>query len=171
MSRDMFFIPVLAKAFAAANRRVSLAQALTDIRHMGSQTGYEGGRAQWHQFLAAARPPASGQVLVGAEGIRIELSVPFPTNVEVMIPDLQPGHCTVMLSTGLVLGEMDLTAEDLIWEAAFDGVDFKMAADTEAQEPICSRTHHLKNGAAQVRTYPGVERGSIGVMLMRRACG
>jgi hypothetical protein len=107
-------------------------------------------------------------VHVGPNGVHVELDVPFPANVEVWIPDLQPAHCIVTLSTGLLIGELDLTAADLVWESAFEGIDFRMAADTADQGPVCARTYSLYGGGAKLHTYPGVESGSIGITLVRR---
>ena len=169
MNRELFFIPLLAKEFAHPRRRSALAAALHEIEAAGRQAGYEIGHAQFTRFMAEARPTASGQVIVDTDGIHIWLDVPVPSNVEVLIPGLKPAHCQILLSTGLVLAELDLTAEDLIWDAAFGSEPFRMAADTEGQAPACARIYRLYGSSGDLRTYPGVESGSIGITLARRA--
>ena len=171
MCRDLFFIPLLAKAFAAPDRRRSLKSAFDEIERTGRQEGYERGHEQFGEFLSAATPVGSVHVTIGLAGMRIELSVPFPAGQEVMIPDVRPGRCTLALSTGLVLGELDLSAEDLIWEAAFPATSFKMAADTGEGGAICARIYPLQGGIGDIRTYPGFESGSLGITLVRRDGG
>lgn len=168
MPKDMFFIPLMAKAFSAPDRRRAIKEALEEMARMGTQGEYERGRGQCERFLAAARPVVSGRVRASSDSTHIELDVPFPADVELMVPGLQPGRCIVTLNTGLVVAELDLTAEDLIWDAAFGATDLRMAADTEEDAVCCAQTYRMQRGAGEIRTYPGIESGSIGIIFVRR---
>jgi hypothetical protein len=167
VNRDLYFIPLLSEAFAQPDRHAALIRAFEAAARLGAGSDYEAGYKQWERFLAAARPVARARVTETAEGVWIELDVPFPSGVEAVLTDLQPGRHTVALSTGLVLGRYEFVAEDLIWEHAFSAEAFKMAADTGEPAAYCARTYPLECGVGAIRTYPGFESGAIGIIIER----
>lgn len=79
----------------------------------------------------------------------------------VSIGNLQPGLYTLKLTTGWALWEGELTAEDLLWTAAFPGQALALAADTEAKPGDPSREFLLLEGEIVIKIFPGIESGSM----------
>lgn len=54
MNKDLFFVPIIAKAVAQADRKASLRQAFNEIAELGQKPEYAQGLKQFRQFMEAA---------------------------------------------------------------------------------------------------------------------
>jgi hypothetical protein len=79
-----------------------------------------------------------------------------------------PGVYLLRLSnTGRVLWEGDLTAKDLIWTAAYGARNLDLAAQTEDAERPSTHKWVLWGGDVILRTFAGIENGTIEIELAR----
>ena len=85
------------------------------------------------------------------------------------IKELVPGTYRLKFDTGRDLWEGELTAEDLIWSAAFPGRPLQLAADTGETASPPSREFPLLGGEIAVRIFPGVESGRMEITVQRPA--
>lgn len=87
----------------------------------------------------------------------------------VSIDNIVPGNYKIKLvNTGWIIWEGELTAEELIWSAAYKGKDLSMAAETEtAQIGHTNEMDLLNNGELILRTFAGIENGTIEIELTR----
>ena len=79
------------------------------------------------------------------------------------VGDISPGAYTIRLSTGRVIWESELTEEDLTWSRAFPERALDLAAGAEGGEP--KRLLRLLRGELVVRVFPGIETGSMEIVL------
>ena len=78
-----------------------------------------------------------------------------------------PGHYVVkLLNTGWTIWRGELTAPELILGEAFSDRDLRLAAG-ENEEQATGEMDLLNNGEIVLRTYAGIESGSIKVELVR----
>lgn len=54
MNKDLFFVPIIAKAVSQADRKASLRQAFNEIAELGQKPEYAQGLKQFRQFMEAA---------------------------------------------------------------------------------------------------------------------
>ena len=79
-----------------------------------------------------------------------------------------PGIYTVRLvNTGWVIWEGKLTTEELIWSEAHENKNLPMAAETEGIKKEATYQEDLLGGDLILRTYAGLESGSIELELTR----
>ncbi|MEN6428747.1 MAG: hypothetical protein ABFE13_25645 [Phycisphaerales bacterium] len=84
------------------------------------------------------------------------------------IDGVSPGVCVVrLLNTGRVLWEGQLSSEDLIWASAYGARDLDLAARTGDADRPPTRTWVLWGGDVILRTFAGVENGTIEIELVR----
>ena len=95
-----------------------------------------------------------GTQVVGA----VELVAAGPT---ASIANVGPGSYELILGTGRLLWEGELTAADCIWSAAFPGAPLALAADTEHAERRITQEIPLLEGELTLRVYPGIEAGRL----------
>ena len=81
---------------------------------------------------------------------------------------ISPGVCVLrLLNTGLVLWEGELAAQDLIWTAAYGDRALPLAAQTEGGHRRPTRRQVLPGGQMVLRTFAGLEKGTIELELTR----
>jgi hypothetical protein len=84
------------------------------------------------------------------------------------IEGILPGSYTLKLDIGRVIWEGDLTGKDLIWTEAFGAKKLDLAAETEKIKRQPARKVVLLAGDVILRTFAGVESGSIEVELTNK---
>lgn len=77
------------------------------------------------------------------------------------ISGIVPGLYRVSLLNGRVLWESTITSQDALWEEAFPGKNYTMAADTGDVEQNASRSEELLNGEVHLTLLPGLESGIL----------
>lgn len=83
---------------------------------------------------------------------------------------IEPGLYGIRLETGLVIWDGRLSAQDLIWTAAFGRQGLSVAAETEEVKPKPTWQQFLLEGELILRTYAGIEKGSLEIELTRGVC-
>jgi hypothetical protein len=105
------------------------------------------------------------QLLLEREGQLIGVfSFPGGTGAET-VAGIAPGHYQLRTDTGWLIWEGDLSERNLLWAKAYPGQALPMAADTEQAEGHRTNQMDLLNGSVQLRTYAGVEAGSLQVEI------
>lgn len=79
----------------------------------------------------------------------------------IVIPGIQPGDYTIKLSTGLLLWEGQLSAEQLLWHLAFPGQKLPAAAESRRLDQQATVTSELLDGEIRLVVLPGLESGTI----------
>lgn len=167
MNRDLYFLPILARAFKAPDRLAALREALELIATMGRTDTHRHGYKQFQRFLLEAYCQQVPRVLIELESNILAAIVPSRATHEVLVPDILPGEYTIRLSTGRVLWSARLHSADLRWSEAFPQAPLRLAADTAETDRLCTREMRLLDGEILVRVYPGVDVGTIGITVDR----
>lgn len=81
------------------------------------------------------------------------------------IADIEPGRYLIRLGTGLVIWDGILSIQELIWTEAFGRQGLSVAAETQEPRQKPTRQEILLDGEVILRTYAGIEKGSIEVEL------
>jgi len=129
------------------------------------------GRGRWlkdeYEALAQtckARPEGFAlQLLVGGRSIA-ELTFETARGRRT-VNAVRPGHYVLRLDTGLVLWEETLSAADLLWTEAFGGKELALAAEAGQVRRRPSRELKIPNTGLILRTFPGIECGSLEIEL------
>ncbi len=79
-----------------------------------------------------------------------------------------PGHYTLVMSTGRVLWERQLVAEELLTAFSLPETALRAAAQTKEFEPDPTITTALAGGALMVRVFAGREAGTIECVMKRK---
>jgi hypothetical protein len=105
------------------------------------------------------------EVIVNRNGENI-YSIPVEDGAfNTKIKDLKTGFYNVRLNTGRILWQGELTAEDLVWTAAFPEADMAMAADTDGHTDHVSKEIRLLAGDLIIRIIPELETGCIEIEI------
>jgi hypothetical protein len=165
MSKDLFFIATLAEAFRAEDPAANLQETLFEIEKTGEHPEYQQGLEQFYRFLIESRPVHQLRILVEQDGQVLGHSSVWDGSSESRVGGIRPGRYVIRLSTGRVIGELELVARDLIWSLAYPGRPLGLAADTGATSRAFTREFYLLGGEVQVRIYPGVSTGAMGIRV------
>ena len=226
MTEDLYFIPVLDKAFRQTKPWVALKDAFDEIKRLGKQEQYREGFVNFVRFMGQIckyqelRKSDSMRQLIAeiatetfdgtekekqavikvimsraefkaeCETICKEAGVDQDKYTDVVIqvfcqkrligekaftkiPDrksiegILPGSYMFRLNIGRVIWQGNLTGKDLIWIEAFGAKRLDLAAETENNKRIPTRKIVLLGGDVVLRTFAGVESGSIEVELTK----
>ncbi|NUM53451.1 MAG: hypothetical protein HUU46_07395 [Candidatus Hydrogenedentes bacterium] len=74
---------------------------------------------------------------------------------------INPGHYRLVLSTGRVLWEGDLSKSDVLLAYAFPAVPMRLAADTGEDAERTTRRFSILGGEVSVSLYPGRQAGRM----------
>jgi len=83
------------------------------------------------------------------------------------IADIEPGRYLIRLGTGLVIWDGRLSAQELIWTEAFGQEGLAVAAETGDVPQKPTGQYILLDGEVILRTFAGIEKGSVEVELTR----
>lgn len=167
MNKDLFFIPIFAKAFQQPDRVGALRNALAEIEQLGQTEEYRIGLEQFDRFMAEAYSQQVPHVRLEKDGVTIAELVPSLATEEIRVPGILPGLYSVYLSTGRLLWAGSLDEEDLLWAQAFPSASLRLAADSAESRAACTRELKLLQDEIVVRVYPGLENGMIGIRIDR----
>ena len=168
VEKDLYFVPLLEKAFREPDRAEALRRAFTEIEERGRQEPYRVGHQQFCQFMKAAVIRPLPDIRLEREGNLLARVDPLRAAEEVRIAGLMPGLYAVRLSTGRLLWSGSLDATDLFWDRAFPGKPLRVAADSDTAPDTCSREFKLPGDEVLLRVYPGVESGTMGIRVRLR---
>jgi hypothetical protein len=101
------------------------------------------------------------EIMVERNGKRIDSTPCEHQPVTKEIRNVKPGLYTVKMDTGRVIWQEELTEQDLIWAAAFQGQALDLAADSEEATDRTTREILLLNGEVIIRVFSGVESGCL----------
>ena len=88
----------------------------------------------------------------------------------VVILGIQEGEYTVKLSTGLLLWQGKVRAEEVLWQLAYPGKKLPVAAETKMLRQQPTLVSDLLNGEGKLEVFPNLESGTI-VLTFKRANG
>lgn len=77
------------------------------------------------------------------------------------LKNIAPGRYGFKLETGRLIGEEELSRNELLWEYAYPSQDLRLAADTEETLPIPTRTINFLNGEISINVFPGIDSGRL----------
>ena len=163
--RDLYFIPPLMRAFQRSDRGTALREAFEEIASMGKRAGREQGQRQFLRFMEEAVAAWRVTVLLVSEGRPVTSFGARVDAGEVRVPGIEPGEYSLWLSTGRCLWLARLTAEQLLWNAAFPSEPLRLAADSEGGQGEWSHQVRLLDGEVVIRIYPGVGSGTLGIAI------
>ena len=221
MSKDLFFVAILFKAFQSAQPDEALKQAFEKIEHLGSQPPYRQGFLQFEAFLVDVYSRHELWCDVNICELMVELATGIISNdqgerqaaLEIIqehpgwqadylalcemlepgsadnalslleiyyeqrrikqisltelltssctIADIEPGRYLIRLGTGLLIWSGRLSAQELIWTEAFGRQGLAVAAETGDVPQKPTSQYILLDGEMILRTYAGIEKGSI----------
>ena len=163
MKRDLYFIPILCRAFDEPDRAAALRRAFAEIERLGRFENYRVGLRQFHRFMKEAYTRPVPHLLLEKDRSIIARIVPGQTADEVRITGIVPGTYSLRLDTGRLLWTAGLEAKDVLWAEAFPSTPLRLAADSHGTQKPCSR--ELKLGKLLLRVYPGLEGGTLGIRI------
>jgi hypothetical protein len=77
------------------------------------------------------------------------------------LKSIAPGRYGFRLETGRLIGEEELSRNELLWEYAYPRQDLRLAADTEDTLSIPTRTIKFLNGEISINVFPGIDSGRL----------
>jgi hypothetical protein len=182
MKEDLGFIAKIAKALGQRDPKAALMEVFAQLEALGQTPG---GQRCYQQFLAFAGQVQqarhgndldSGEWITSPSARPIQLLLEreeqqvgvfsFPGGLGVdTVAGIAPGDYQIKTDTGWLLWEGHLSPGDLLWSIAFPGQPLRMAADTEQAERRHTRQVELLDGSVILRTYAGVESGSLQIEI------
>ena len=123
-------------------------------------------RSQWYEeiskdLLNDDTEPAPLQLVVARDGIELQTIELVDLPQTFRIRRIRPGTYRVGLSTGLVVWEGRLTAQDLEWAKAYRDMPIQLAADTGECQSSPKLELRLLDGGIAIRVFPGIETGCM----------
>ena len=82
-----------------------------------------------------------------------------------VLPRIRPGTYSLNYANGRRLWHENLTTNHLVWEQAFSGEEYPMAADTGEATQRSSYSGSMLDGEITVQVLPGLETGTIRITL------
>jgi len=163
MNKDLYFIPILCRAFDEPDRVAALGSAFAEIERLGQFKNYRRGLWQFRRFMKEALTRTLPELLLEKGRSVIARIVPDQTVHEMVITGITPGTYSLRLDTGRLLWTAGLAAKDLFWAQAFPATPLRLAADSHGTRQPCSR--ELQLGQLLLRVYPGLEGGTLGIRI------
>jgi hypothetical protein len=77
------------------------------------------------------------------------------------LKNITPGRYKFILETGRLIGEEDLTRNELLWAHAYPRQDLRLAADTEDTMRNPTRTIKFLNGEITINVFAGIDNGRL----------
>jgi len=182
MSDDLYFIPILTRAFDGSDRLAELAAAFDRIVELGRERRYKRGYAQFLRWVDEVRhamepsslptealppscvtsPVSFCDLVTERDGQPIS-SVPLvraPTTQ--LVRDIIPGQYCVRTHTGWVLIICELSTSDVSWRGRRHSC-LPLAADTgDAAPQPTRRFRHLESGVTLL-LFRGLDHGLLEV--------
>jgi hypothetical protein len=181
MTKDLYFLRLIAEALEKPDSKTAIEGALKKIRVMGKLPEYKLGFKQFKRFMAEVNDSFKKHFeepvdLMDTMLKDLPLKIVIERNGENIIaipvkrgcfsektPNIFPGHFVIKLNTGRMIWQGELTDQDLIWTAAFPEKDFALAADTGDRAEHIAREIILLEGELIMRVLPELESGCIEV--------
>jgi hypothetical protein len=222
-NKNLYFIPIIAKAFESPNPVDSMYDAIIEITSLGKLEEYKEGYEYFRKFIGegmttqildkdnhemlldkiivkilsddidVSEEKKRGyrdkiknnpvlfkryekifeeyfkqiplEIEIYKEGNKISSQSIKKDSKDVIFRDIDPGNYIIGLSNGRQLWEGEITKEDVIWEEAFPGKNYPMAADTGEGMIQSTRTEQIISGEITLSLYAGLESGKIVVTL------
>lgn len=185
MIRDLYFIPMIAEALRKPDRRLALQEVFRKIEERGADQSFRAGYVQFQRFVAhsidhwrGVSPNAldedAGSTLDAGVACELGLDrdgqrvakfnvdrIPFKKR----IGDMLPGRFRLKTYTGWTLWEAVLSPRELIWTEAYPGEHLPLAAQSESHSAAATLNVSALSGALRIRVYPGLEGGTVEVMV------
>jgi phenylpyruvate tautomerase PptA (4-oxalocrotonate tautomerase family) len=101
------------------------------------------------------------------EGSKVSSKPIEKYSTEIIFKEIKPGHYSINLSNGRMLWESEITKREIIWDDAFPGVSYPMAADSGEEKIQPTISKELVVGEIALSIFPGLETGMIVLKLSR----
>lgn len=223
-ANDLYFIPILLRAFEKPDIAAGLKEALLDIRRLGASPEFAAGYRQFEEMVTSGldtiEPESSYEVMHtilfalatdtfdGPEDVTAQLREQITRNPalstmynricdeiaeaagesplafelvrdhvlirsvtltdtsrDTRIAGIIPGQHELRLANGRVLWEGTVTPHDVLWNVAFPGENFAMAAETGDEDQKITRVETLLDGELTLSFHPGLESGVLVISL------
>ena len=180
MNDDLYFIPILARAFDDPDRLVKLTAAFNRTIELGCEPRYRCGYAQFLRWIdevscavepgvppAEALPPTSASLqnnfcdlVIERDGqVIASLSVGRASATQT-VHDIVPGQYSVRTSTGWVLLTCTLNTSDVSWRSRSDS-PLPLAADTGDAAPQPTRRFRHPESGVTLLLFRGLDHGLL----------
>lgn len=101
------------------------------------------------------------------EGSKVSSKPIEKYSTEIIFKEIEPGHYSINLSNGRMLWESEITKREIIWDDAFPGVSYPMAADSGEEKIQPTISKELVVGEIALSIFPGLETGMLVLKLSR----
>jgi hypothetical protein len=178
MTKNLYFVGLIAGAFRQPEPKKAIEEAFKKILELGQLESYEQGYQQFKRFMADVTNGLE-PFFEHLEGIMdqdnylyLEIiiirnekniySIPVEHNsFSTKIKNIKPGQYEVRLNTGRILWQGELSDRELLWTAAFPERDMALAADTVDLPEHMTKEIRLLDGDLILRIIPELESGCI----------
>lgn len=185
MIRELYFVSMIAEALRRPDRRSALQEAFRKIEERGADQSFRLGYVQFRRFMAHSIEHWRGvspnvvdtdaaSTLDSAAALELWLDRDEQRVTEFnldripckkMIGGILPGRFRLRTCTGWTLWEATLSPRELIWTEAFPGKHLPLAAQSESHSVAATLNVSAISGALRIRVYPGLEGGTIEVVV------
>jgi hypothetical protein len=184
MSKELYFIPMIAKVLRRSNWRPALREAFERITDLGRDDQFRVGYEQFLWFMACSIDQwatdsfgdPDDPVRQVFEARRCDLLLERDGNRVVRwsldrfpfrgaVVNVQPGLYRLAVDTGWALWEETLTPTELLFTHAFPQHGLPLAAQTDEVMFPVTRDVSLLDGALKIRVHPGLESGVLELLF------
>jgi len=179
MSKELYFIPIIAQAFQQTDRKPALGKAFDRIIELGRDEPFRAGYRQFLRFMECSlqrwvedafgapqgretfEAPIRGEVVLEWDGDRLGSWTISELPVQTTVVTVRPGFYRLAMDTGWVLWEETLTPKELVFAQAFPDQGLPLAAQTDVAAPAPTCAISLLNGSLTIHVRAGIEDGML----------
>jgi len=178
MNKDLYFIPILQRAFEAPDPSRALSGALDEIRVLGRQPELRRGYEQFLAFMTEAAQAvestvaddlgtneAEYKIAVEVDGWELAVFRFSPERRRANLDGIRPGVYTLRAGTGVALWRKRLTDAELIHGGEEMKRPLPLAADTEDAASLPTRMERAFYDSVIVKVFSGFESGRLQVEI------
>ena len=182
--KNLYFIPKIFNAIESHDPYHELEKAFEEILSLGCQEQYRKEFEKFVRFMGAVyhymfdevhyldfipsadpSPDLGIKTILERNGACLATITYRHRRIIKTITNVAPGHFVLKFKMGRVIWSGELTRRHLIWSEAFPDESLKLAAQTEKPVTKVSRIVSLLNDEIILQIIPGIEIGSINILL------
>ncbi len=191
---NLYFIPILAKAFESVDQIEAMNKALREIIKLGKRKEYHVGYEQFKQFVESGiksqnkakelidRIKSNPELLekyykideeqktdisleIYKEEKQISSQSLVPKEEQLTFTNIEPGNYSIRLSNGRVMWDGEIKIEDVTINKSQPQKVYSLAAKTDKSDITPTRTIELLKDEMQLLIYAGLEFGKFKIIL------
>ena len=160
MANNLHFVTKLRDALASEDPS-RLARTMADLERLGKEPDNVQAFRQYRRFLEIAQ---SGFTISISNNNQLIEQLPLSSLKSAQLyGPITPGPCSIQTSSGWLIWEEELSAQDLIWEIAFEQDDLPLAAEGISSSPKPTRV--ISVSSFEIAIVPGLESGYLRLNL------